>query len=449
VTENFRPTASGDSEEVLVTSGSAASPGHFFQPSRQWGDGAPDLDADDIGLKTHSSFAPFAIPLFAAVWLTNTISNFGGQIQGVGAAWLMTELTRDPSTVSLVTSATLLPILLFSLISGAIADAFDRRRVLLVAQGVMFGASALLAWVAAGHITPTILIGLTFIIGCGFALNAPAWQAAVRELVPEHLVPAAIALNIIGFNLSRTAGPAVGGLVVAWGGPKASFAANAVSYVGLLAVLVVWLRRPPSHHAPRNAEPILAAIRSGLSFSLANPPLRRMFERITLFGVALGALLALLPLLVRTIGAGPEGLGLVFGCSGAGAVLGALLANRLRERFGREPLILVSIILTAIAMAGIALSPWIWLTAAAESLTGLGTTLVYTSFGIMAQQLAPRQLLGRILSIHQMAAFGGLAVGTGLWGAIAKFTGVRPAILIAASAMLVLTLRRAASEEAR
>ena len=387
--------------------------------------------------------APFGYSLFAGVWLTNTISNFGGQMQAVGAAWLMTSLTSDPKIISLVTSAALLPMLLFSLVAGAVADAVDRRLVLIVAQLTMFAASALLAWLAVEQaVTPAILIGLTFVIGSGFAFNAPAWQAAVRDMVPIGHVPEAISLNIIGFNLSRTAGPALGGMVVGWGGAQASFIVNAASYVGLLVVLARWLRfEKQVSLEPRGR--MLGAIRAGLVHVAVATELRRVLIRVTLFGMALGALLALIPIVVRQLGAGPDSMGLVFGCSGGGAVVGALFANNLRLRFGMEPVLRLSIALTAAGMAIVGGSNNLAVTAAAEGLTGFAATLGYTLFNMVMQIQTPRPLLGRVMSIHQMAALGGLALGSWLWGIVADPIGVFHAIILAAVAMagmLILSL---------
>lgn len=399
----------------------------------------PSLDpGDERSGAPAGTWAPFAHPLFAGVWLANTVSNFGGQAQGVGAAWLMTSLTSDARAISLVTGATLAPILLLSLVAGAVADAADRRLVLLAAQGLMFGASVLLAWLAArGQATPGVLIGLTFVIGCGFAFNAPAWQAAVRELVPPEQVPAAVSLNIAGFNLSRTAGPALGGIVVGWGGPQASFVLNALSYLGLLAVLAAWLARPSGQHRPP-PEAMGAAILAGLRHAAATQEVRCVLVRVTLFGLALGALLALIPVVVRRLDAGPEGLGLALGCSGGGAVLGALVANPLRQRFGSEPLLRWCTGATAAMMAVVAASDRLLLTAAAEAVTGCATTIVYTCLNLLVQAAAPRPLLGRLLSIQAMAALGGLAVGSWLWGEVAEAASLRAALLGAAAAMAAM-----------
>ena len=384
--------------------------------------------------------APFARPLFAGVWLANTVSNFGGQVQAVGAAWLMTSLTTDPSTISLVTGAGLAPMLLFSLVAGAVADAVDRRLVLLVAQLGMFAASIALTWLtAAGRMTPTALVVLTFLIGTGFAFNAPAWQATVRQLVPPTFVPAAISLNVAGWNLSRTAGPALGGLVVAWGGPQTAFALNAVSYIGLLLVLASWLHRPSAAPEP-DRQPMLQAIRAGLRHVADTGEMRRIVLRVTAFGLPLGALMALIPIIVRHLGAGPGGMGLVFGCSGGGAVLGAFAANPLRTRLGVEPMLCGGTVAVAAAMAVVGWSDRLLLTACAEVVSGFAATMVYVTLNLLMQVRAPRALLGRVLSIQQMAALGGLAVGAWLWGEVADMTGAGSALLIAAAAMASVLL---------
>src|SRR3712207_1886326 len=169
-------------------------------------------------------FAPLRHRIFFAIWVASLVSNFGSLIQGVGASWLMTSLAPEPGMVALVQVSTSLPIMLFSLVAGAIADVWDRRLVMLLAQGVMLSASAALAalsWLQL--ITPWTLLTLTFVLGCGAALQAPAWQSSVGEQVPRSELAAAVTLNGLGFNIARALGPAIGGVVVAAAGPQAAF----------------------------------------------------------------------------------------------------------------------------------------------------------------------------------------------------------------------------------
>ncbi|MEQ8992419.1 MAG: MFS transporter, partial [Pseudomonadales bacterium] len=168
------------------------------------------------GSAPESALAPLRIATFRSLWLASIASNFGGLIQGVGAAWLMTTIATSAEMVALVQASTTLPIMLFSLVAGAIADGYQRRRVMLVAQGFMLAASAGLTVVAwFGLVTPWVLLGFTFLIGCGGAFNNPAWQAAVGDVVPRSHIGAAVLLNGVGFNATRSVGPAVGGAIVA------------------------------------------------------------------------------------------------------------------------------------------------------------------------------------------------------------------------------------------
>ena len=194
---------------------------------------------DSRGSWPASTLAPFRHRIFLAIWTASLISNFGSLIQGVGASWLMTSIAPSADMVALVQAASSLPIMLFSLLAGAAADVWDRRSVMLVAQVAMLLTSAALSLLAyLGFLTPWLLLGLTFLLGCGAALYGPAWQSSVGEQVPRHVLPAAVALNSLGFNIARTVGPAIGGIVVAATGAQAAFLLNALSYIGLIIVLL-------------------------------------------------------------------------------------------------------------------------------------------------------------------------------------------------------------------
>lgn len=237
------------------------------------------------------------------------ISNFGGLVQAVGAAWLMTQLTDSATLIALVQASNTLPIMLLAIGSGALADIFDRKTLLLTAQLIMAVTSALLAVVAwQGWLTPWLLLTFTFLIGSGQALYNPPWQASMGDLVPREDLPAAVTLNSVGFNLMRSVGPAVGGLIVAAFGAAAAFTLNALSYLPLLGALLRW--RPDI--APRTAPPeaFLPAMAAGLRYVALSPNLMRVILRGALFGFAAVAVLALLPLVAK---AHPEGGSMLFG----------------------------------------------------------------------------------------------------------------------------------------
>src|SRR5262245_55188831 len=199
-----------------------------------------------------SPFVPFRQPVYRALWIATLVSNFGAVIQGVAASWLMITIAASPDLVALVQASTTLPVMLFSLLAGAISDNWDRRMILLIAQGFMFAVSALLAVMAwFGLLGPWLLLTFTFLIGCGTALNNPAWQSSVGDIVPRQDIPAATVLNSISFNFARSVGPALGGLIVASAGAAIAFIINAVSYVGLIVVLARWRPVRPERLLPR------------------------------------------------------------------------------------------------------------------------------------------------------------------------------------------------------
>lgn len=165
---------------------------------------------------------------------------------------MMVSLASSPQFVALVQASTTLPIMLLSLWAGAVADNLDRRLVMLWAQSFMLVVSAALAACAWwGLLSPWLLLAFTFLIGCGTALNGPAWQASVGDMVPRPVLPGAIAFNSMGFNIARSVGPAIGGLIVAAAGAATAFFANAVSYVGLIVVLARWRPEVPRRLLPR------------------------------------------------------------------------------------------------------------------------------------------------------------------------------------------------------
>jgi MFS family permease len=267
------------------------------------------------------AFAPLRHPVFRALWIANLASNTGMWIQNTGAGWLMTSLAPSPLMVSLVQAAAMLPVFLFALPGGALADILDRRLTLIAAQLWIAVMGVLLAALtAAGVLGPWGLLALTFAIGAGTALNFPAWAATTPELVPREDLVGAIALNGIGFNLARALGPALGGFVLAAAGPAAAFALNALTFFALLGALIAW-RRPAGPRATMPRERLLGAMRAGLRFVAAAPAMRAAILRACAFFFFASAVWALLPVVVREqLGLGPAVFGLMLAVVGAGAV---------------------------------------------------------------------------------------------------------------------------------
>jgi MFS family permease len=381
--------------------------------------------------------APFRHRIFLAIWIASLVSNFGSLIQSVGASWLMTSLAPTPDMVALVQAATLLPIMLFSLPAGALADAFDRRRLMIVAQAVMLIASAVLALFGfLGWIGPGTLLFTTFAIGCGAALNGPAWQASVGEQVPRDVLPAAVALNSLGFNLARTLGPAIGGVLVALGGPQAAFLVNALSYVGLIAVLASWQR--PSAEPGLPPERLLSSMSAGLRYVWLSPAIRTVLLRAMAFGFGAAALWALMPLIARhLIGGGPLVYGVLLGSFGSGAVVGALLSTRLRQLTSAEGLVAGSTLAFAVGTGMAGLSSVALITAPALALSGAAWVLALSTFNVSVQMSSPPWVLGRAMASYQTVAFGSMALGSWAWGEFAHAYDLRLALLLAVALLAV------------
>jgi MFS family permease len=382
-----------------------------------------------------SVFAPFAYPAFRAIWIASLASNIGAMIQSVAAAWLMTELTPSHQLVALVQASASLPIMLLGLFAGVIADNYDRRKVMLAAQFVMLAASALLAALTwAGQVGPLPLLMLTLAVGCGTALNSPAWQASVRLQVGPAELAQAISINAIAFNLARSVGPALGGLLISLTGAASAFTLNTFSYVALIVVLLRWQPEAPT----RMRQPILAAIREGVAFCARSSPLRRALARGLVFGFGAAGTYALLPLVVRErIHGQAVDYGLVLGAFGLGSIVTALWIAPARRRWGSEAVVTVATLIFALAMLPLAATTSLAVAILAAALSGGGWVATWTSINVAVQLRSPEAILGRCMSIYQAVTFGGLALGSWVWGLVSDLAGLPLAIRSAALLLLV------------
>jgi MFS family permease len=384
-----------------------------------------------------SPLAPLRNRDFRRFWVTSQVSNFGGLVQGVAAGWMMTSLTEDPGMIALVQASTTLPILLFSLSAGALADSFDRRHVLLVAQAVMLVVSlGLMGASWADLLTPWTLLTFTFLIGVGTALNNPSWQASVGDLVPREQVPEAVSLNGIGFNLMRSVGPAVGGAIVASFGAAAAFAVNAVCYLPFIATLLRW--NPDRPHQPLAREPFVTALGSGLRYVAMSPALLSVLARSFLFGFGAVACLALLPIVARNqMQGGAVTYGLLLGGFGRGAIGGGFINPRIRGWLTGEGVVRVAFLGFAAGVAGLAFSPNLWAGLPATALAGACWVLALSLFNVTVQLSSPRWVVGRAVAMYQMATFGGMALGSWVWGQFAGSLGLPQALCVAAGFLLI------------
>jgi predicted MFS family arabinose efflux permease len=384
--------------------------------------------------------APLRYVTFRRIWLASLLSNLGLLIQAVGAAWEMTQMTSSADKVALVQTALMLPIMLIAMPAGAIADMYDRRIVALVSLSVsLSGATALtvLAWL--GLVTPENLLIFCFVVGSGMALFGPAWQSSVSEQVPTETLPSAVALNGISYNIARSFGPAIGGIVVAAAGAVAAFAANAIFYLPLVVVLFLWRRTSEPSRLPR--ERLNRAIVSGVRYIANSPSIKIVLARTLVTGLIGGSVSALMPLVARDLlHGGAQTYGIMLGAFGMGAVIGALNIGEVRKRLSGEAAIRACALSMGGAIAAVGLSREPVLTAAALVIAGAVWMLAVALFNIGVQLSAPRWVAGRSLAAFQASIAGGIAIGSWGWGRLTDAAGVEIALLISAALMLASPL---------
>jgi len=384
-----------------------------------------------------SPLAPFRNPVFRSLWFATIISNLGGLVQAVAAGWTMTTLTDSQSMVALVTASTSLPIVGLSLFAGVLADNYDRRRIMLIAQILMLVAAIGLTFATYfALLTPWLLLTFTFLIGCGGALHNPSWQASVGDIVPREQVPAAVMANGMSFNMMRSIGPALGGLIIVAAGAAAAFAMNAMSYVALIVVLALWRRPTADQLLPR--ERFVRATNAGFQYVSLSPNLLSIILRGCLFGLTAISVQALLPLIARDLlGGSASTYGFLLGFFGLGAVGGALSNSKIRARFDNETIVRATFIGTAFGT--LLLSTGHGMILAALSLLLCGACWVTTNalLNVSLQLSTPRWVVGRALSFYMMGNAMGMVIGSWVWGLTAQAYGLQTALIISAATVIL------------
>ena len=383
------------------------------------------------------TLAPFRHQSFRMIWFANLSSALGATIQSVGAAWLMTSLTSSHMLIATVQVSTTIPIMLFGIFAGAIADNFERRRVMLAAQVGMFVAASLLATLTWAEVmTPALLLGLSLCIGTGTALNSPAWQASVRQQVGRRDLPQAISLNTIAFNLARSVGPALGGLLISLWSSSSAFLVNAICVMIMIQVLLRW--RPEGAKPQR--KPMLPAIGAGLRFCAGSEPIRRILLRGLVLGFGIAGYQALVPAVVRDRMHGSEiDFGLMLGLFGIGSIIAALFVGKARRRWGTETVITVATLAFVVAQSMLGAATTLAEGLPATFIAGAAWVATLTTINVAMQMRSPEAIIGRCLSIYQAITFGGMAIGSWTWGALADLRDL-PFALHAASGFLLVTL---------
>jgi MFS family permease len=382
--------------------------------------------------------------VFRFLWIATVVSNVGSWMYNAASGWLMTSLDPSPLVVSLVQVATSLPLFLFALPAGALADILDKRRLILALEILTSVFSAVFALLVTLHAaTPALLLAFTFLVSVLGALETPAWQAIVPQLVPQSALSSAVATNSVGVNISRVIGPALCGVLILSSGIAAPFWLDAVSNAGVIGV-ILWWRPPPKPARALPPERFLNAMRAGMRFVRNSRPLRATLARAVGFFLFASAYWALLPVLARgQLHGGPTLYGLLLGAIGAGAVAGAFLLPRMRRRSGVDAVVVFGEAGNAAALLLFALAHDAALATIACLLAGVSWIIVLASLNVSAQVALPDWVRGRGLAAYVSVFFGTMSAGSLLWGWVAQRDGVAAAhYLAAAGAVLALLLTR-------
>ena len=383
---------------------------------------------------------PFAYAVFRAIWIAGLVSNVGTWMQNVAGVWLVTTLTTSALLVALMQAATSLPAFLLSMPAGALADLVDRRRLLLFTQGFM-------AVVAAGLGVLTLMdgisaygvLGFTFLLGMGAALNSPIWQTVTTELVPRPVLPAAITLNGVSNNIARAIGPAIGGALIAYYSAGWVFFLNGISFLGTWAVVYFWKREATVTSGP--AENFMGALRAGLRYVQYSPAIYGVLVRTFAFAFGAAAMWGLLSVVVaRRLHLSSGHYGVLLSWLGAGAVTGAMLMGRAGSRLNFNQRVLMGVLVLAGTNVALALVSQIYVLYAVLFVTGIAWLLVMTSFSTTVQLSVPRWVQARVISVYMLVFQAGLSIGSLVWGELADHLSLQTSLLAAAGWMLASTL---------
>ncbi|RVP46077.1 MFS transporter [Sinorhizobium medicae] len=385
-----------------------------------------------------TTLAPLRNPAFRAIWTVTQISSLGWLVQTVAISWLMATISASDLMVALVQAASTLPVFFLSILAGAIADNFSRRWVMFAGHCLLALASTtLVISVGLGFISPWLILGLGFLAGCGFALNDPAWHAAIGDILHKRDIPAAVSLTSVGYNIVRSIGPALGGLILAFFGPLTAFSLAALC--DLTPLGAIWRTKWHVRASPLPREKITTAIHDGLRFTAMSFEIRSAIARATLFGLAGISILALLPLVVRDqLESGPIVYGILLAGFGAGAFIAGMSNSFLRRIMSQNKLVAVASVACAACCLSLALTSSVTVAVVSLALGGAGWLITWTGIDVSVQLASPRWVVGRTLSIYYALSAGGMAAGSWIWGTVAQNYSLTWALEGAAGALLMV-----------
>lgn len=392
----------------------------------------------DASLRRPTTFDPLHNAPFRSIWSSSQLANLGWLVQTVAISWLMATISASDLTVALVQASTTLPAFLLSIPAGAIADTFSRRAVMIAGLSLIAFASVVLTIAAAcSFLSPWVILGLGFVVGCGFALYDPAWHASVGDILDNPDIPAAVTLMSIGYNMTRSIGPALGGAILAFSGPFAAFLFAACCNAAPLGAVL--RNRWRVRSSPLPPERVWTAIHDGIRFTALTSDIRAAIVRASLFGLSAIAILALLPLVARhQLGGGPIVYGILFAGFGIGACIGGMNNRALKKLLPQEWLMAIASVSCALGCIFIAMTSSTIVAALSLTLGGAGWVITWTGFDIWVQRASPRWVAGRTLSIYYAFVSGGMAAGSWIWGTLAHTYSVSSSLELATVALLLV-----------
>ena len=397
---------------------------------------------------------PLTTPLrhlrYRQLWLANLISNLGTWTQTFASAWLIATVSTSASTSTLVQTATYVPVFMFALFAGVIADAVHRPKFLFWCNCFMaVCACALALLVKSGYATAGPVLAITFCIGAGSAFMWPAWQASMSGLVEPEEVEAAATLNNLSYNVAAIVGPALGGVLFVWIGPGSLFLINAVSFVGLLGVYWLWWRESAAPVITKTS--FAASLKLGLSAALGCRRYCRILINVSTVFFATIAFAGLLPVFVKNVlHMDASVFGVLMGSLGVGAVCGAFVLPTIRQHVGKTRLLAASLFMYGTMLLALPLLTSLTIMIPLIMCAGVAWSATVSTLNAAAQLAFPPAIRARTLSMYLFVMAGGYAAGSLVWGRVADHFGVQVALAAAgacviANAIALLTGKRETS----
>lgn len=389
--------------------------------------------------ETPTLWRPLRLQTFRNLLIADVVSDLGTFMQSVGAAWIMVSLNAGPLYVALTQTASALPFFVFALPAGAIGDIVDRRKLILFTEIWMAGVGIVLAGVTmTHHISPLWLLLLTFALSAGDAFESPTWRAVLPELVPKEDLASATALNGIEFNFARAIGPALAGVVIAIAGVGTAFLINAASFIGVVLVIARWKRQVRKRTAP--PETLGGATAAAIRYVRYSPVLRRLFVRSGIVMFFASGLLALLPSVAHSVNKSPIGYGLLLGCFGFGAVLGALLMQRARARWSAEVVVSGGVLVFGLATVAAGFFRFLTTLGVSMLIGGASWILFISLLNVLILTHTPDWVRARVLAVSMLVFQGAMAAGSAAWGIVATRTNIHVALVCAGVGTIASTV---------